>query len=215
MEAGSEANTEHEVTLDQSDLPGQGAYHLLNALVSPRPIAWVSTVGPDGVPNVAPHSYFTVLSYQPPILGFVSIGEKDTIRNIRAAGEYAINIVGYDLREQMNRTSGDFPPEEDEFAWAKLTTVPCDLIRAPRVGEAPASMELRLLAIHQFGNGFLIAGEVLRWHIRSDIMRDGRVDPALLRPIGRHAGNGYSVAGDFFEIARPTWSALRHEKSDE
>src|SRR5262245_28849258 len=95
MEAGDGASKETEVTLAPSDLPGQAAYHLLNALVSPRPIAWVSTVGPDGVPNVAPHSYFTVLSYQPPILGFVSIGEKDTIRNVRAAGEYAVNIVGY------------------------------------------------------------------------------------------------------------------------
>lgn len=200
------------IVLTRDDLPGQAAYHLLNGLIVPRPIAWVSSLGPAGVPNLAPHSYCTILSTDPPILGFVSTGVKDTLRNIRATGEYVVNIAGGDLTAQMNRSSGNFPPEESEFAWTGLTPIPGDAVRAPRVAEAPAAMEVRLLEIKAIGNGHLIIGEILRWHLSRAILRDGRVDPALLRPIGRHAGTQYSRVGDFFDLERPTWADLARER---
>lgn len=96
-------DSEETIVLDPRDLPGQGSAHLLNAVVAPRPIAWVSTVSAAGVANVAPHSYFTVLSASPPILGFVSVGEKDTLRNIRATGAYVVNIVGSRRRPRAVR----------------------------------------------------------------------------------------------------------------
>lgn len=204
------ATTDREelLTIDAGELAGRDKGHLLNAVVAPRPIAWVSTLSPAGVANVAPHSYFTILAADPPLLGFVSTGEKDTLRNIRARGEYVVNIAGVELAERLNLTSADFPPEESEFAWAGLTPVPGELVAAPRVGEAPVAMETRLVEIKPVAVSFLVIGEVLRWHLRRAVMDGDRPDPALLRPFGRHAGAQYSIAGDFFDLTRPKWADL-------
>ncbi len=205
---------DERIILDPEELGAQDAYHLLNAVVAPRPIAWVSTRGPAGVANVAPHSYFTVLATQPPTLGFVSVGRKDTLRNIEATGEYVVNIAGLDLAERLNLTSADFPPEESEFAWAGLTPVGSDLVAAPRVGEAPVAMETRLVEVKPIGNSFLVIGEVLRWHLKPAIMAGGRPDPARIRPFGRHSGSQYSQAGGFFNLTRPTWADLSRDRRD-
>ena len=103
-----------------SELEGREPYFLITSLVVPRPIAWVSTLSKEGVPNVAPHSYFNVISSNPWIVHFTSTGEKDTLRNARSTGEFVVNLFGRDLVEKMNFTSADFPPEEDEFEWAGL-----------------------------------------------------------------------------------------------
>ena len=187
--------------------PG-GIYHFLTGVVAPRPIAWVSSVGPDGVHNVAPHSYFQVLAHKPPTLGVVSVGEKDTLRNIRAAREYVINIASDDLVEQMNLTAANFPPDEDEFAWANLTPVPSHTVAVPAVGEAPVSLEMHLTEIKPIGDCFLIIGEVQHVRYAAAIVVDGQVDPARLRLVGRMAGSTYARATDRFNLKRPTYQSL-------
>ena len=189
------------------DAPG-GVYHFLTGVVAPRPIAWVSTVGPDGVLNLAPHSYFQILAHNPPTLGVVSVGEKDTLRNIRAAGEYVINIARDDLIEQVNLTAANFPPDADEFAWAGLTPVPSHTVAVPAVREAPVSLEMRLTEIKPIGDCFLIIGEVQHVRYAAGIVVDGRVDPARLRLVGRMAGSTYARASDRFNLKRPTYQSL-------
>ncbi len=190
-----------------SDAPG-GVYHFLTGVVAPRPIAWVSTVGPGGVLNVAPYSYFQILAHTPPTLGVVSVGEKDTLRNIRVAGEYVINIACDDLVEQMNLTAANFPPEVDEFAWAGLTPVPSHTVAVPAVREAPVSIEMRLTEIKPIGDSFLIIGEAQHVRYSAGIVVDGRVDPARLQLVGRMAGSTYARTTDRFNLKRPTYQSL-------
>lgn len=195
---------------------GPGAmYHLMNAAIAPRPVAWVSTLAADGTPNLAPHSYTTIFSTDPPIVGFVSVGRKDSLNNCEATGEFALNIANQSLIEQLNTTAADFPPEEDEFGWASLSRVACDLIRAPRVGEAPISFETRVVTTQPVGNCFLILGEVLRVHIAADIWRNGRIDPTLLNPILRLAGSDFAHLGETFTLRRPTWQDAQNRTTRE
>lgn len=199
------ADPRERVTLDPAEVGWQAMYHLMNATVAPRPVAWVSTLSAAGVPNVAPHSYTTVFSLQPPVVGFVSVGRKDSTTNVEATGEFVLNIAGQDLLEKLNLTAANFPPDEDEFAWAGLTHVASDLVRPPRVGEAPVSFETRLVEVVPIGNCFLVLGEVLRAHIATDVWRDGRVDPELLQPVLRLAGSMFARMGPTFNLARPSY----------
>ena len=194
-------------------LAPRGLYGLLISVVVPRPIAWVSTIGPAGQPNLAPHSFFTVLSKQPPMLGFVSVGVKDTVRNIERTGEYVVNVGGEDLAEAINLSAADFPPEESEFAWAGLTPAPSRLVAAPAVAEAPVSMETRLVEIKPLGDCFLVIGEVVHVRIAEAVMRGDRVAPDLLRAIGRLGGPGYTRTTDRFDLHRPTYAGLLQERA--
>ena len=198
------------VSISPNHLEPTAAYHLLNSLVVPRPIAWVSTISETGIPNIAPHSYFTVVSPNPPIVCFSSSGEKDTLRNVRHTRDFVVNIVGEELAEQMNLTSADFPPHESEFRAAGLTPATSDLVRAPRLAEAPAAMECRLIQVIEIGNNpnHLILGEIVRFHVAARIWRDGRVDMAALKPVGRLAGSGYSYTRELFRMDRPTYAGL-------
>jgi flavin reductase (DIM6/NTAB) family NADH-FMN oxidoreductase RutF len=197
--------------IDPAETPSRRVYGLLTSVVVPRPIAWVSSQNLDGVPNVAPHSYFTVLSHQPPQLGFVSVGETDTLRNVRETGEYVINVAGEELAERLNRTAANFPPEESEFAWAGLTPELASKVAAPRVGEAPVSLEMRLTEIKPIGDCFLVIGEVVWVRIAEAVMRGDHVAPDLLRALGRHAGPTYSRTVDHFDLQRPTYKGLLEE----
>lgn len=199
------------VVVDPAEAGVAGMYHLMNAALAPRPVAWVSTLSAGGVPNLAPHSYTTVFSIDPPVVGFVSIGRKDTLNNAEATGELVLNIAGIELVEALNLTAADFPPEEDEFAWAGLTPVPSDLVAPPRVGEAPASFEARVPpgGVIPVGNGFLVLGEVLRAHVAADVWHEGRIDPALLQPVGRLAGSMFSRLGETFNLRRPSYDDVR------
>jgi flavin reductase (DIM6/NTAB) family NADH-FMN oxidoreductase RutF len=186
----------------------RGIYQFLISVVVPRPVAWVSSRSPDGVLNLAPHSYFTVVSHKPPMLGFTSVGEKDTLRNVRATGEYVINVASDDLVERMNLTSADFPPPEDEFAWAGLTPEPSSVVAVPAVGEAPVSLEMRLREIKPFGDCFLIAGEVVHVRLAADVVRDDRVAPDLLRPLARGTGATFFRNLEAFDLPRPKYAQL-------
>lgn len=201
-------------TFDPHAVPPTEIYHLLNALVVPRPIAWVSTVGANGVANIAPHSYFTVLAPDPPTVCFSSSGEKDTLRNVRHTSDFVVNVVSSELGEQMNLTAADFPPGESEFAWAGLTPLPSDCVRAPRLAESPASLECRLLHILEVGNApnYVVIGEVVRIHVAERVLRADRVDVSLIRPLGRLSGSGYVAPGAYVAMPRPTYAGLLAER---
>ena len=145
------------------------------------------------------------------MLGFTSVGEKDTLRNVRAVGEYVINVAGDDLVERLNLTAADFPPEEDEFTWAGLTPEPSTLVSVPAVGEAPVSLEMRLRQITPFGDCFLIVGEVVYVRLASSILRDDRVQPDLLRPLARGAGATFFRSPEAFDLTRPKYAKLVDE----
>jgi flavin reductase (DIM6/NTAB) family NADH-FMN oxidoreductase RutF len=197
------------VQLDPQTLESTAVYKLLISSVVPRPIAWVSSIDAAGVPNLAPFSYFMAITDSPPTIAFSCSpragGRKDTLRNVEAAGEFVVNIVDDDRAEQMNLTSGDYPPEVDEFALTKLTAVPAVKVKAPRVAEAPISMECKVVKILPVGKAHLTLGEVVQWHVRDDIYdaATGRLDMQRLKPVGRLTGNLYSHIHQIFEMKRP------------
>lgn len=197
-------------TIDPSRLPERQVYFLMTSLVVPRPIAWVSTLAPDGTRNIAPHSFFNVVSTNPPIVHFTSSSVKDTLRNVRASGEFVVNIVSEDLLEAMNFTATDFPPDEDEFRWADLAAEPSARVAPPRVAAARAALECRLHRELTVGSGIMVFGEVVHAHVADEVWRDDRVDPEILRPVGRLAGSLYSTTGQVLRLPRPNWAQVRH-----
>jgi flavin reductase (DIM6/NTAB) family NADH-FMN oxidoreductase RutF len=199
-------------------MPPLAVYKLLIGCVVPRPIAWVSTVSADGVNNVAPFSFFMGVCNDPPTIAFSAGprgvesrtgagGKKDTVQNLEATGGFVVNVVDDRLAEQMNVTSGEYPPDVDEFAVAGLTAAPGVKVRAPRVLEAPISMECRVAQIVRVGRGphCLVLGEIVHFHIRDGLYdrEAGRVDMHRLKPVGRLAGHMYTHVHDIFEMKRP------------
>lgn len=197
-------------TFDPASTPGQQIYHLMNSIVAPRPIAWVSTRSAAGIANVAPHSYCMIVCAAPPIIAFSSSGTKDTLRNIRATGAFVFNQVPEALAEEMNLSAADFPPGTSEFDWAGLTAVPGMAVDAPRVGESPAALECKLLDIQEWGRepSHLIIGEVVHIAVDPAFLTDGIVDYTRTRPVGRTARTGYSATREFFAMPRPTYRGL-------
>ena len=204
-------------TFDAALLSSKDNYKLLSGAVVPRPIAWVSSVDAAGVRNLAPYSYFVAVSANPPVLCFCpSVREpeeglsttKDTLANVRATGQFVVNIVSEELTERMNATSAQLPPGEDEFSICGLTPIPGEAVRAPRVAEAKVQMECRLMRIVEVsakpGGGSLVLGEVLRWHVSEDVLQPGyKIDHDTLRAVGRMAGSEYVRTGDRFALACP------------
>jgi flavin reductase (DIM6/NTAB) family NADH-FMN oxidoreductase RutF len=193
--------------LDPSALTPGEVYRFMIGVVVPRPIAFVSTVNAEGRFNVAPFSYFNAITNQPPLLG-ISINSrrgqpKDTLRNIREVGEFVVNTVDEALAARMVHTSGDWPEDVDEFALTGLTPVPSDRVRPPRVGESPVAMECRLHRVIELGNAWFVVGEMLRAHVKDEVLTDGKVDVTKLRPLGRLGGDGYSVVREPIEMPRP------------
>lgn len=188
-------------------------YRFMISVVVPRPIAFVSTMNAAGQLNVAPFSYFNAISSRPPLVG-ISINRrkglpKDTLRNIEQTNEFVVNTVDEALGARMVQTSGEWPEEVDEFQLAGLTPVASDLVRPPRVGESPVSLECRLERALDLGSTTFVVGEIVRAHVRDDVLTDGRVDIAKLRPLGRLGGDGYSVVRDVFHMPRPSVDAKR------
>lgn len=184
---------------------GHGLPHNpFTAIVSPRPIGWIATRGGGG-DNLAPYSFFNAIAYDPPQVMFASTGRKDSLANIEAAGVFAVNIVGYALRDAMNVTSGSYPPGSDEFALAGLDKAECQTIDCPRVAAAPAALECRLTEVVTLkGKGnFLILGEVTGIHISDDCLSAGRFDVTRYQPLARGGYKDYSVVREVFEMTRP------------
>ncbi|WP_439030157.1 flavin reductase family protein [Gordonia terrae] len=170
----------------------------MNAIVAPRPIGWISTVSADGVRNLAPYSFFNLFNYTPPIVGFASVGYKDTVANSTASGEFVWNLATDDLGEKMNATSAAVPAGEDEFEVAGLTPLASDLVSAPRVAESPVSFECRVsdsfrlrTAAGDRVDTWMVLGEVVKVHIATDHLRaDETFDTAGARPLLRAGGQG-------------------------
>lgn len=192
--------------IDPSNLDPQNVYKLLIGSVVPRPIAWTSTVSRKGVRNLAPFSFFTVASRQPPIL-CISIGPrqgndgsaKDTLDNIEETGEFVINIVSVPLSNTMHESSKNHPPEADEFEKAGLTPAPCEVVNAPRVEEAGVGMECILDRVLPLGTDHLILGKMVRFHVQDELYENGRINVGSLNPLGRLAGN-YTRVDTIFEL---------------
>lgn len=197
-----------------SDSRTDDLYRLLIDTVVPRPIAWVSSRGANGVTNLAPFSFFNVLSVRPPILGF-SPGykrapgagreplAKDTLRNIKESGVFVVNLVSLNLAEHMNNSAADFPPDVSEFEALGLTAVPGQFVDAPRLGEARVSLECRTFHLHELGGSCLVLGEIVGLNIADEVLTDGRIDLDKFEPVGRLGGNWYSTVKDRFELKRP------------
>jgi len=193
--------------LDPKTVSPGAFYQFMISVVVPRPIAFVSTMSPEGRLNVAPFSYFNAITNQPPLLG-ISINRrggvpKDTLRNVEQTGEFVVNTVDESLGPRMVQSSGDWPADVDEFQLTGLTPVPSDLVKPPRVGESPINMECRLHRIVELGSSFFVVGEILRAHVRDEVLTDGRVDVAKLHPLGRLGGDGYSVVREVIHMPRP------------
>src|SRR3712207_3989578 len=141
------------ITIDPATQTARENYFLLTNLVVPRPIAWVSSLAADGTRNLAPHSYFNIISSDPPIIHFTQTGRKAPLANVGATREFVVNVVSLDLAEAMNLTAANFPPGEDEFTWAHLESTPSTHVAPPRVAAARAAFECRVRTILEMGNG--------------------------------------------------------------
>lgn len=182
---------------------GHGLPHdPFNAMVGPRPIGWISSQDAQGRLNLAPYSFFNAFNYTPPIIGFASIGAKDSLHNIRETGEFCWNLATRPLAEQMNKTCAAVPPEVDEFELAGLTTAPSRCVSVPRVLESPVSFECKLTQLLQLQGldgapveTWLVLGEVVGIHIARHLLKDGIYDTAAAQPILRAGG-----PADYFAI---------------
>jgi flavin reductase (DIM6/NTAB) family NADH-FMN oxidoreductase RutF len=191
--------------LDPADWGSEQNYFVLSGLVIPRPIAWVSTLSPAGVPNLAPYSYFNLVCSNPPHAMFSSDGVKDSLRNIRASGEFVLNLASVELAEPLNFSATDFPPEESEFSWSGLTPAPSARVKPPRVAQAKAHLECRFVREVPIGGSFVVFGSIVHIHVDPTIWRAGRVDARLLDPLCRLSGAGYASLGELFKVERPRW----------
>ena len=199
------------------DEPGQHnlKHNPFKALVTPRPIAWVSSVDPEGVANLAPISFFNAVADRPPTVVFAPNNPrpdgsgKDTLRNIEQTNEFVVNLCGYDLRDQMNATSAHVAPDIDEFSLAGLTAESCVHVAVPRVGEAPVAFEctfltrLRLPSTSPKVENNLVIGQVVGIHIDDSIISDGMIDMAAYRPLARLGYMDYTFVDNVFSINRP------------
>ena len=186
-------------------------HELLVSLINPRPIAWVTTVGEDGILNAAPFSFFMPVGMDPPTLAFSLTGrrggvKKDTLRNIEFNGEFVVNVVTPELAERMNTCGFDFPPSVNEIERAGLGTVPSEKVKPPRLAETPASLECCLDRIVQVGEegvgATLIIGQVLVAHVPDEVCVDGEVDCSRLTLLSRLGSKYYCAPRDIFIMER-------------
>lgn len=186
---------------------GHGLPHNpFNAIITPRPIGWISTRAADGAENLAPYSFFNGVAYVPPQVMFASTDTKDSLTNIRETGVFCVNIVAEAMTDAMNTTSDTFPRGVDEFSEAGLARAECDTIPCSRVAGAPASLECRMTEILRLKgrDNHLIVGEVTGIHLRDDCIVDGRFDVTRYRPLARLGYRDYSVVDNIFELKRPS-----------
>jgi flavin reductase (DIM6/NTAB) family NADH-FMN oxidoreductase RutF len=202
--------------IDPSSLSHNDTYKLMMACIVPRPIAWVTSLGPDGIVNAAPFSAFCSVSTDPPMVG-INIGRrgntlKDTARNITATKEYVVNIADESLVQKLHQTSGEFPADVSELQELGLQTVPSEFVKAPRIAEAPIHMECVLHQIMEFGRSSqFFVGEIKRFHVRDGLCIDNKIETARLRPLARVGGPTYARLHGF-ETLKPAHKAIREEQ---
>ena len=192
---------------------GHGLPHNpFNAIVTPRPIGWISTRGKDGRNNLAPYSFFNAVAYVPPQVMFASTSAKedsgdtkDSVANIRETGVFCVNIVEYAMRDVMNASSAMLPREVDEFEHAGIEQVACSEIDCARVAKAPAALECRMTQIVKIEgeHNFVVFGEVVGVHMRDDTLVNGRFDVTTYSPLSRMGYRDYTRVTEVFELTRP------------
>ena len=202
-----------EMKIDPKDLEWKKAHDVLTDIVTPRPIAFVSTIGSDGIYNVAPYSYFTAMCNLPMTVGF-SIGtkskgrKKDTLINIESTKEFVIAVVTEEIAEPMNKTAIGYPIDVDEFEKAGLTPVNADIVKPPLIAESPINLECKFSQVLKFGTdekcNYFVIGEVVRIHVNDDCCVDGQIQSSRLKIIGRLGGGGnlYCRTNDILKIQR-------------
>jgi flavin reductase (DIM6/NTAB) family NADH-FMN oxidoreductase RutF len=195
-------------TADGHDLP----HNPFNALITPRPIGWISTRSAAGEDNLSPYSFFNGAAYVPPQVMFSSTGSKedvgdtkDNVANIRETGVFCVNVCALDQKDAMNASSATLPRGEDEFAHAGVAKADCSEIACARVANAPAAMECRMTQIIALKgpNNFVVLGEVIGVHIRDDCIVDGRFDATKYVPLARMGYRDYTAVEEVFELIRP------------
>ena len=198
----------YETAANQHNL----AHDPFKAIVSPRPIGWISTLSKAGVANLAPYSFFNAFGDQPKMVAFGSAGIKDSARNVADTGEFVCNFVSHDLKDVMNLSSADCPPEVSEFDYTGIERAPCVLVACPRVARAYAALECKLVDIinpkdidGNRSDNHLIIGQVVGIHISPDVIRDGRFDIALAQPVGRLGYFDFNTVRDAYEMLRPRY----------
>ncbi|WP_438482551.1 flavin reductase family protein [Oleiharenicola lentus] len=201
------------MVLDFAALPPRDAYAWMVNIITPRPIAWVSTISADGKTNLAPFSFFQGVCANPPTLLFTGANDrhgqkKNTIVNIEQTGEFVVNVVPHALREPMNASSATLPYGESEFDAFSIAQTPSQLVRPPRVTASPISLECKLDRIVLVGDGPLagnvVFGRILLVHINESVLNaQGKIDAAKLDTIGRMGGDSYARTTERFEIERP------------
>ena len=183
-----------------------------SAIVSPRPIGWISTRGKDGVDNLAPYSFFNAVAYEPPQVMFASTSlkqgrhmGKDSVANIDETGVFCVNIVEYAMRDTMNATSASNPEGGDEFTHAGVERAECETIACSRVAAAPATLECKLLQIVPLAgeHNLIVIGEVTGVHLRDDCVVDGVFDVTCYQPLARLGYQDYTRVDGLFSLKRP------------
>ena len=192
---------------------GHGLPHNpFNAIVTPRPIGWISSRDAEGRDNLAPYSFFNGVAYTPPQVMFASTGQKpdvdgtkDSVANIRETGVFCVNVVEYAARDAMNLSSATLPHGSDEFEHAGIEKAACDLIDCARVANAPANLECRVTQIVKIEGdvNYVVFGEVVGVHLRDDCIVDGRFDVTRYVPLSRLGYRDYTAVREVFEMIRP------------
>ncbi|MEE1899497.1 flavin reductase family protein [Flavobacterium rakeshii] len=199
--------------IDPLNITQSEVYKILSGSVIPRPIGWVSTISENGVPNLAPFSFFNVVGEDPPHVMFSTVrpgdSNKDTLNNVLTTKQFVVNMATEDLAEAVNNSSASLPPDINEFDYAGVTQAPCSKVKAPRVLESPISFECELvhhysLEDHKHGGATIMIGRVVMFHIDESVLLDNyKINPETYRPIARLAGSNYAKLGEIFSIKRP------------
>ncbi len=196
----------YETSKNDHGLP----YNPFKAIVSPRPIGWISSLDKEGRSNLAPYSFFNAVADTPPIVMFSSNGYKDSVSNIDETGEFVCNMVSYDLKEAMNASSAPLPHGQSEFERAGLDMAPSRLVKAPRVAKAYSALEckhLRTIRLQDVdgkdADNWMVLGQVVAVYIDDSVIVDGRMDITRVRPLTRLGYKDYAVTDEVFEMTRP------------
>ena len=214
------------LSINPAESQARQVYKLMTGIIVPRPVALVSTLDRNGVPNLAPFSFFTGVGSNPPTVLFCPVVRsaavadagtdadglpdlrKDTLRNVEETGEFVINIVSEAISDAANASAAEVPPDVDEFVLSGLTPRASEVVRPARVAESPAQMECKLLQViytsRAPGAGVIVLGEIVRFHVLQSLVEDFRVDPDGLDAVGRMAGNTWVRTRDRIELIRPT-----------
>ncbi|MHA7274651.1 flavin reductase family protein [Arthrobacter sp. TMT4-20] len=186
----------------RDDTSTRDFYRLLTSTVVPRPIAWVSSRSAAGEDNLAPHSFFTIASVDPPMVAFTSVGRKDTLRNIEETGEFVVNLAPEQLFEQINATATNFDREVSEFDAAGLTREPSHTVTPPRLRESPVALECKLHLVQPIGDCFVVFGEVTHAAISEDVLDGTHPLMDRLKPLSRLGRDEWGTTGVVHTIKR-------------